>query len=63
MSGLRKTNKITSLSNLNDKYKLGLTIQQINDMTISQLAKKIKAVKKAHGIPDRKTHEQRNLLE
>ncbi len=63
MSGLRKTRKIISLSNLNDRFNLGLTIQQINDMTISQLGNKIKAVKKANGIPDRKTHQQRNLLE
>ncbi len=63
MSGLSKTRKIISLSNLNDRFHLGLSIQEINDMTISQLGNKIKVVKKANGIPDRKTHQQRNLLE
>lgn len=62
MEGIRKTNMKNSLKNLNDRLSLGLSSQEIEDMSIRQLNKTIKKVKNEHGIPERKQHSPKNLF-
>jgi hypothetical protein len=51
MSGLRKSGAIGALIELNYRYNLNLNIREIQELSHSQLRKKINSIKEQHGIP------------
>lgn len=55
MNGVRKSSKITCLISLNQQFNLGMSTQDITEMTTSQLKKTIYKIRKKHNLPVNKT--------